>query len=121
MNEKVDSEGNSIMDRLFNDNCEEYTNNLMYIINNAFDKNGEKIDFISNKYQKLLKENDCVLACSYSGLRLVQMKVDNDKINAIEIRQNPFQKIFGSCNVRIYAHNRRKPFTVKNLKAVTEF
>lgn len=67
------------------------------------------------------KENDCVLACSYSGLRLVQMKVDNDKINAIEIRQNPFQKIFGSCNVRIYAHNRRKPFTVKKLKAVTEF
>lgn len=61
MNEKVDSEGNSIMDRLFNDNCEEYTNNLMYIINNAFDKNGEKIDFISNKYQKLLKENNCVL------------------------------------------------------------
>lgn len=61
MNEKVDDEGSSIMDKLFGDNCEDYTNNLMYIINNAFDENGEKIDFISNKYHKLLKENGGLL------------------------------------------------------------
>ncbi|MGN1406024.1 MAG: type II CRISPR RNA-guided endonuclease Cas9, partial [Erysipelotrichaceae bacterium] len=34
---------------------------MMYIINNAFDHNGEKIDFVSNKYLRLLKENDGVL------------------------------------------------------------
>lgn len=58
MNEKVDSEGSSIMDKLFEDNVSEYTNNMMYIINNAFDQNGVKIDFISNKYLRLLKENE---------------------------------------------------------------
>lgn len=61
MNEKVDPDGSSIMDKLFEDNCSEYTNNMMYIVNNAFDHNGEKIDFVSNKYLRLLKENDGVL------------------------------------------------------------
>ena len=46
MNEKVDPEGSSIMDKLFEDNVSEYTNNMMYIINNAFDQNGVKIDFV---------------------------------------------------------------------------
>ena len=58
MNEKVDPEGSSIMDKLFEDNVSEYTNNMMYIINNAFDQNGVKIDFVSNKYLRLLKENE---------------------------------------------------------------
>ena len=57
----VDIDGNSILDKMFEDNSSNYTNNLMYIISTACDTNGEKIDFISNKYEKVLKENDCKL------------------------------------------------------------
>ena len=61
-----------------------------------------------------IDENGVLLGSS-SGLRLVQAYIEKSKVNAIEIRQNPFQRIFGSCNVRVYVHNRRKPFIVKKL------
>lgn len=61
-----------------------------------------------------IDENGVFLG-SGSGLRLVQAYVEKSKVNAIEIRQNPLQRLFGSCNVRVYAHNRRKPFIVKKL------
>lgn len=57
-----------------------------------------------------------VFAGTYSGLRLVQVYAERSKINGIEVRQNLFQKIFGSCNIRIYTNNRRKAFAVKRLK-----
>ena len=57
----VDINKNSILDKMFEDNSPNYTNNLMYIISTACDTNGEKIDFISNKYEKILNENGCKL------------------------------------------------------------
>ncbi|MGN0456081.1 MAG: PH domain-containing protein [Acutalibacteraceae bacterium] len=61
-----------------------------------------------------IDENGVLLGSS-SGLRLMRAYIEKSKVNAIEIRQNPLQRIFGSCNVRVYAHNRRKPFIVKKL------
>ncbi|MCQ4021481.1 MULTISPECIES: PH domain-containing protein [unclassified Ruminococcus] len=57
-----------------------------------------------------------VFAGSFSGLRLVQVCIDKDRVNMIEIRQSLIQRFFGSCNVRVYAHNRRKPFLVRRIK-----
>ncbi|MFV0379954.1 MAG: type II CRISPR RNA-guided endonuclease Cas9 [Anaerorhabdus sp.] len=53
----MDSDGHSLLEKLFEDNTCEYTNEQMTIINMAHDENGEKIDYSSNKYEAILNDN----------------------------------------------------------------
>lgn len=48
----------SMIDILFNDNDSLQVNNQQVIITNACDKEGNKIDFLANKYEKILKDNN---------------------------------------------------------------
>ncbi len=50
-------QGETMIDILFDDNSEKRTNEQMTIITEAVDKNGEPLDFRSNKYISKLKEN----------------------------------------------------------------
>ncbi|MFV0255028.1 MAG: type II CRISPR RNA-guided endonuclease Cas9 [Erysipelotrichaceae bacterium] len=54
----MDEDGHSLLEKLFEDNREGYTNEQMTIITRACDRNGEMIDYSSNKYEKLLSENN---------------------------------------------------------------
>lgn len=58
---KIDIDGNSIIDKLFEDNSSSYTNEQMTIIQNATDLNGKHIDYLSNKYYKRIENNNGVL------------------------------------------------------------
>ncbi len=58
METPIDIEGNSIIDKLFEDNCSLYTNEQMTIIQNATDKDGRHVDYLSNKYHKRISKNN---------------------------------------------------------------
>ena len=53
----MDTEGNTMLDLLFEDNDPSFRNNQQVIISRATDLNGNKIDFLMNKYEKIIKEN----------------------------------------------------------------
>lgn len=57
MEEKLNSNGESIIDILFSDN-KDGNNEQMSIIQNATDENGKEKNLTANKYERLLKEND---------------------------------------------------------------
>lgn len=54
----MNTEGESMMDILFNDNSDAQRNNQQVIVSNACDKDGNKIDFLANKYEKIIKDNN---------------------------------------------------------------
>ncbi len=54
----VDVEGNSIIDKLFENNSSAYVNEQMTIITNATDPNGNPKDYLSNKYYKRIEQNN---------------------------------------------------------------
>ena len=58
LNQPFDEYGDSLLTLLFEDNTNKYTNEQMTLISRAVDENGKPIDFSSNKYEKLLKENN---------------------------------------------------------------
>lgn len=67
----MDINGSSLIDKLFEDNCSLYKNEQMTLISQATDRNGNSIDYISNKYVRRIKQNNNEL--NYNIL------VDNDK------------------------------------------
>lgn len=58
MNTSMNEDGDSMLDILFSDNSETYRNNQQVIISNACDTDGKKIDFLMNKYERIIKENN---------------------------------------------------------------
>lgn len=54
----IDAKGNSIIDKLFEDNHSTYVNEQMTIISNATDSNGNPKDYLSNKYKKRIEKNN---------------------------------------------------------------
>ena len=58
LTQPFDEYGDSLLTLLFEDNTNKYTNEQMTLISKAVDENGRPIDFSSNKYEKLLKENN---------------------------------------------------------------
>ena len=54
----MNMDGESMLDMLFDDNCSTYRNNQQVIISNAVDKEGNKIDFLADKYERILRENN---------------------------------------------------------------
>lgn len=67
----MNEDGESMLDILFNDNVAGITNNQQVIISNACDQNGNKLDFLSNKYEKIIKENNNELS--------IELLLDNGK------------------------------------------
>lgn len=57
LEQPMNQEGYSLMSLLFEDNTNKYTNEQMTLINNAVDEKGDHLDFSSNKYEKILKDN----------------------------------------------------------------
>jgi len=57
MEQSLNKNGESMIDILFDDNTSEI-NNQQNIIYNAQDSNGNHIDFLSNKYEKIIKDNN---------------------------------------------------------------
>ncbi len=53
----VDQNGETVFEKLLEDNSDNYSNELMTIKTNAMDKNGEVLDFSANKYSEILKLN----------------------------------------------------------------
>ena len=53
-----DTEGNSLIDKLFEDNKSTYKNEQMTLISRATDMNGNHIDYLSNKYVQRIKDNN---------------------------------------------------------------
>lgn len=53
-----DVEGNSLIDKLFEDNKSTYKNEQMTIISRATDINGNHVDYLSNKYVQRIKDNN---------------------------------------------------------------
>lgn len=53
--------GESLLSELFNDNTPEKTNEQMTLIANAIDKDGQKIDYIANKYVNKIRSNGGLL------------------------------------------------------------
>ena len=58
MDEKIDKDGNSIIDKLFESNSSSYVNEQMTIIANATDSNGDPKDYLSDKYHNIIKNNN---------------------------------------------------------------
>ena len=54
----MNEDGETMLDILFDDNSSEYRNNQQVIISSACDKEGNKINFLENKYEKIIREND---------------------------------------------------------------
>lgn len=53
----IDRNGQTLLSRLMSDNTKEYTNEQMTLITNATDVDGNKIDFVSNKYVEKIRKN----------------------------------------------------------------
>ncbi len=64
----------------------------------------------------LLVSEGAVSLGSYRGLRIISAEIPIDGITRAEVRQNPFQRITGSCTVKIHLRNMSKAFTVKRVK-----
>ncbi len=56
-NAPMDAEGHCMLEKLFEDNGDNSTNEQMSILNQAVDKNGNKIDYSANKYKAIFKNN----------------------------------------------------------------
>lgn len=54
----MNKDGFHMLDILFEDNSSSFTNEQMTILNNATDIDGNKLDFMSSKYVRKIKEND---------------------------------------------------------------
>lgn len=54
----LNENGETMMDILFNDNTPDFKNNQQVIISNACDKDGNKINLLESKYEKIIREND---------------------------------------------------------------
>lgn len=54
----LNENGETMMDILFNDNTPDFRNNQQVIISNACDKDGNKINLLESKYEKIIREND---------------------------------------------------------------
>lgn len=54
----MNKDGESLIDLLFDDNNAEYTNEQMTLISKATDKDGKHVDYISNKYERIIEKND---------------------------------------------------------------
>ena len=57
METEMNFDGDKMMDILFSDNQESKKNEQMTILSNAYNRNGEKINFIANKYVKRIENN----------------------------------------------------------------
>lgn len=58
-----------------------------------------------------------IVVSGYNKLSLVSATVDLEKVQAISIYQNPFQRFNGLCKVRVYVFSETNEFfTVKNLE-----
>lgn len=53
-----DTEGNSLIDKLFEDNKSTYKNEQMTLISRAADINGNHVDYLSNKYVQRIRNNN---------------------------------------------------------------
>lgn len=53
----LNTDGESMMSLLFDDNTNKYTNEQMTLITNATDKDGNSVDYISNKYVNKIRAN----------------------------------------------------------------
>lgn len=60
----LNKDGESMMSILFGNNTNKFANEQMTIITNAKDKDGNHVDYISNKYLSKIKENDGKLVYS---------------------------------------------------------
>lgn len=58
MEQKINGYGDTMMEKLFDDNNSKQKNNQMTILESATDEQGKRIDFISNKYIKLLQNSN---------------------------------------------------------------
>lgn len=47
----------TLLEKLFDDNSSDYTNEQMTLLTNAVDENGNKVDYSSNKYLEIFKKN----------------------------------------------------------------
>lgn len=54
----MNEDGDTMLDLLFDDNSQDFRNNQQVIVSNACDKDGNKIDFLSDKYEKIIRNNN---------------------------------------------------------------
>lgn len=64
------------------------------------------------KNTKLIICDNCIISCGYKGLSLINTIIPLEKIQNIEIKQNPFQHLSNRCSFHVFFFSQSKERTI---------